>query len=467
MRAGAARRRLVVVIAMTFAATAADSAWCDDPRAASLDRYFRRLHARGAFSGAVVVSEKGRAVYERAFGLADRERGVAFTVASPVDGASLAKTFTAASVLTLVAEGRLSLDDPARRYVPELPYDVTVRQLVTHSTGLPDYEWFEPFFGPDEVRTAARRLEILREKRPALTMTPGQSFAYNGFGFDLAALIVERITERSFEAFLRERFFAPLGMTDSFIRPARLSAFEGVRTRGYRRVGRRIEPFDALDLEGFYGGGNVYASARDLARWNEAWIRRPPLPDGSVLEAGLRPVPLGEGESGLTLLNLYRSPDGTRYWYHGHWQGFHDTIWRDLARERSIVFVSNNTIGSDLQSGLVPAIVALLDGRDVPPPPAWTPLRDADLQGVAGTWRIPGTGDVEITPREGGLLVRDVTGVRYALFRVEPAVFYAPGLEVWLGFDRDARGRVAGLVWRTLQGAARGTRLPGGRAPSR
>jgi CubicO group peptidase (beta-lactamase class C family) len=428
-----------------------------------LDRYFRQLHARGAFWGAVVVSDQGRPVYEGAFGFADRERRVPFTTTSPVDGASLAKTFTAAAVLTLVAEGRLSLEDPAARHVPELAYDVTVRQLITHTSGLPDYDWFEPFFAADEVRTAARRLQILRERKPALTMTPGQSFEYNGFGFDLAALIVERLGGRSFDAFLRERFFAPLGMTDSFVRPARLSAFEGVRTRGYRRERGRMVLFDALDLEGFYGGGNVYASARDLARWNEAWIDRPPLP-AALLEAGLTPTRLGEGPSGLTLLNLYRSPDATRFWYHGHWQGFHHTIWRDVPRRRSIVFVSNNAIGDDLQSGLVPDVVALLDGRERPAPPTWKPLTQAELATVSGRWSVAGVGEVELDRGEDRFHVRDVTGVSYALFPTGPGVFYAPGLEVWLGFDRDGAGRpgfgrAPALVWRTLVGGFRGTKV--------
>ncbi|HET9316266.1 MAG TPA: serine hydrolase domain-containing protein [Vicinamibacteria bacterium] len=425
--------------------------------ARAIEEHLRRLHERGAFSGAVVVSEKGRIVYEGAFGLADRERGVAFTLATPVDGASLTKTFTAASLLALADAGHLGLDEPAKRYLPELPYDLTVRQLFTHTNGLPDYDWFEPLLAADEVRTNLRWLELLRDRRPPLRMTPGQAFAYSNVGFDLAALVVERVRGLSFESFLRERFFGPLGMTDSFIRPARLSAFAGVRTRGYR-PGPRWELFDAFDLEGFYGGGNLYASARDLARWNEAWIEKPPLTPAMV-ETGLQPVRLGQGDSGLTLLNLYRSPDGTRFWYHGHHQGFHDTIWRDLLRERSIVLVSNSTIGSDLQSGLVPDIVALLDGGTPQPPPRWVLLTDRQRAAAMGTWRVPGVGDVEILPREGGLQVRHVTGVRYALFRDAAAAFYAPGLEVWLGFETDERGQVTGLVWRTLMGGARGTRV--------
>ncbi len=450
---GRASRRAGFALVLALAAPLVRAA---EP-ARAIDAHLRRLHESGAFSGAIVVSEKGRVVYEGAFGLADRERAVPFTPATPVDGGSLAKTFTAAAVLTLAAEGRLGLDEPAKRYLPDLPYDLTVRQLITHSNGLPDYDWFEPLLGADEIRTNTRWLELLRDRRPTLAMTPGQAFSYSNVGYDLAALVVERVTGASFEAFLRWRYFVPLGMADSFVRPARLSAFEGVRTRGYRRIAGQVEPFDAFDLEGFHGGGNVYASARDLARWNEAWIRKPPLP-APMVEAGLAPVRLGEGESGLTLLNLYRSPDGTRFWYHGHHQGFHDTIWRDLARERSIVFVSNSTIGSDLQSGLVPDVVALLDGGVLAPAPRWTYLDEKELARVAGRWRVDGVGDVEIMPREGGLQVRHVTGVRYALFRaLDLAAFYAPGLEVWLGFERDARGDVR-LVWRTLEGSARGTR---------
>jgi len=454
--------------ALLLAALLALPGWArgSDARGAALERYFRGLQAHDGFSGAVVVSEQGSVVYAHAFGLADRERQAAFTLATPVDGASLTKTFTAAAILALVADGRIHLDDPARPLLPELPWDLTLRQLVTHSNGLPDYDWFEPYLGTGEIRTNERHLAILRDRRPAPRLTPGASFEYSNLGFDAAAVVVERVTRGTFEAFLRDRFFRPLGMTDSFIRPARLSAFEGTRTRGYRRRGGAVVLFDAFDLEGFYGGGNLYTSARDLARWNEAWIDQPPL-DAATLAVGLTPAVLGEGTSALTLLNLYSSPDRTRFWYHGHHQGFHDTIWRDLPRRRSVVFVSNSAIGGDLQAGLVPAVVAILDGRHPGPAPSWKPLAAADLEAVTGRWSVDGVGEVEIA-RDGDFLrLRHVTGVRYRLFRTEPAVFYAPGLDAWIGFDRDARGRVAALVWRTVLGSALGRRPLPRRAAAR
>src|SRR5262245_36489030 len=110
---------------------------------------------------------------------------------------------------------------------------------------------------------------------------------------------------------------------------------------------------------------------------------------------------------------------------------------------------------------MVPDIVALLDGRSPAAPPQWTPLGAAELAQVLGSWEVPGVGNIAIEPRDGGLRVRSVTGVRYPLFRDAGPAFYAPGLEVWLGFDRDAAGRRSGLGARTLMGCARGTRAPG------
>ena len=166
-----------------------------------------------------------------------------------------------------------------------------------------------------------------------------------------------------------------------------------------------------------------------------------------VLEAGLRPATLGEGESGLTLLNLYRSPDGMRFWYHGHWQGFHDTIWRDLARERSIVFVSNNTIGSLACSRSWPCWT-------VRSPRSRRPGPRSAMRTCRRAATVPGIGNVK------SLSVKEppaphVTGVVYALFRVEPASRRGSRC----GWASTAMRAAASptLVWR-LMGDVEGTR---------
>jgi len=108
------------------------------PAAARLETLFGGLHARGLFDGAVVIGQRDAILWEKGFGEANVAAGVPFTPDTPADGASLAKTFTAALLFSLDSQGRLSHDEPAQRLLPELPYpDVTLRHLITHTSGLP------------------------------------------------------------------------------------------------------------------------------------------------------------------------------------------------------------------------------------------------------------------------------------------------------------------------------------------
>jgi CubicO group peptidase (beta-lactamase class C family) len=231
--------------------------------AAAADSLLGNLHRRGLFGGAVVLARGGREVYARGFGAANAAAGVAFTPDTPVDGASVAKPFTAAAVHMLAREGKLRLDDPVRRHLPEYPHAATtVRHLLSHSAGLPGYAFFEPFIPKGTVLTTPRFLEVLRQRDVAPAFAPGTRFRYDNMGFDVAALLVERVTGETWEGFLRRRVFGPLGMDPAFLRPARLADWRGVRTMSYRRAGDSLVVHDVFDDEGFYGSANLYLSAR-------------------------------------------------------------------------------------------------------------------------------------------------------------------------------------------------------------
>ena len=408
--------------------------------AARIDRFVSALHARGDFDGALVISDRSGVVYAGAFGFASYAPKTPHTIATPIDGASLAKPFTAAIVLGLAADQRLDLDAPIGRYLPELTYPVTVRHLLAHSSGLPsDYGWFEERMGAAEIRTTERFVALLAKEQPALAFTPGSRFEYSSPGYDLAALIAERVTGKRYAQLLATQFFTPLGMRDSFVRPAKLDAYPGVRTRGYKRTAAGVEPFDALDLEGFAGGSNIYFSARDLDRANRAWIDHP-------VDAG--PPTIGGGTAALTLASLYRRGHWT--WYVGYHQGFRSVMWRDVEHGLSIVFLTNHAIAPHIQTGLVPAVRALLSGNEPAPLVLDAPLGDDPA--LAGTWSIDG-GEVTITREGKRWFVRSTGGVVYPMFRVDPAFFYAPGLDAWVGLSEQA------LVWRTSCEDARGRRV--------
>ncbi len=176
-------------------------------------------------------------------------------------------------MLLLHGEGILDLDAPVQRYLPELPYpEITLRHLLSHSSGLPAYyDYFEPFIPAGQVRTTETLLGIIAERKPPLHFRPGSSFEYSSFAYDLAALAAARATGPTYGDLLQRRFFEPLGITSAFVRPARLSDFPGARTIGYRHIRGVREVNDVFDLEAFHGGSNIYISARDLHRWNSCF----------------------------------------------------------------------------------------------------------------------------------------------------------------------------------------------------
>jgi len=411
-----------------------------------LDGLVGNLHDRGLFDGAVVVARGRDVVWERGFGDARRDKKVPFTADTAVDGASLAKTFTAAIVLALSGEGRLRLDDPVQRWLPELPYPtITWRHLLSHTSGLPvlDYDYFDKWLPANEVRTTESLVGVLSAQRPALVSVPGAAFEYSSFGYDVAALGAARVTRSTYAGLLKARVFEPLGLTSAFVRPARLRDFPGTRTLAYRRAGETLVPHDVFDFEGFHGGSNVYLSARELHLWNASFLERPVL-SAAPLKAALQYARIGAAESGLTLGNWYRSPDGAAFWYSGHLQGFHSEAFRDVRTRGSIVYVSINTLEPWLQKALVRAIRSILAGGDVRPlaAPATDDIPRAAYEKLIGRWVMP-DGERLAVERAADHLALRWKDASYRMVQVDPRTFYVPGADMMLGFAGDGGGAPA------------------------
>lgn len=427
-------RALVVALALSAFASA-DAAAAD--LGARLESLFGELHARSLFDGAVVVGHRDVILWEEGFGDANAAAQLRFTPDTPADGASLAKTFTAALVLSLQSDGRLDLDEPVQRLLPELPYrEITLRHMLSHSSGLPDYyEYFEPFVGKDQVRSNELLLGVMAAQKPPLAFRPGTSFEYSSFAFDLAALAASRAARSTYAELLQQRLFRPSRIASAFVRPGRFADFPGVRTLGYRREGPRVEINDVFDLEAFHGGSNVYISARDLHRWNASFLTRPVL-GAKALAQGLKPASIDGAASGLTLLSWYYAPDRSAFWYSGHLQGFHSVVFRDMKSGHSIVFVSNNTLEPWLQHGIIRATRAIVAGKPSEPlaPPDTAEIAKAELAALAGHWRMD-DGEV-LSIESGGRLTIRRNGIRYLMVQVDPRSFYVPGLDFMIGFAR-------------------------------
>jgi CubicO group peptidase (beta-lactamase class C family) len=424
------------------------------------------LHERGLFNGAVVLARDGAEVYARGFGAANVAAGVMFTPDTPVDGGSVAKPFTAMAVHLLLAEDKLRLDDPVQRHLPEYPHAQTrVRHLISHCAGLPGYEFFEPLIPAGEPLTTPRFLDIIRKRRITPAFTPGTRFSYDNIAFDTAALLVERVSGERWDAFLRKRVFAPLRMDSIFLRPVRLADWKGIRTLSYRRDGGALVLHDVFDNEGFYGGGNLYVSARELARWSESFYLRPVL-DKRRLAAGyeapvLRDQRTGEGgSSGINLLSWYDSERGHRYHYPGSHQGFWNSAYRDEDRRYSVVYVSNNSIPQWLRPLLTRALIGTMEGRTPGPVdmPAFANVRREDLRSIAGTFLVEGVGTARIAERDRQLYLRIEDGLEYPAYPVTDGQVYVPGLDLWIGFP-VADTPFRRITWLSIFHVAEGRRI--------
>ncbi len=186
---------------------------------------------------AVGVSLNGESVFERAFGLAEMEHGIANTPQTIFESGSIAKQFTAAAIVLLALDGKLNIDDPVRKYIPELPdygKPIRIRHILTHTAGLRDWGSVMALTGSgrgDRVITQDIALDVvLRQK--ALDYDPGAEHSYSNSGYLLAVIVVERVSGQKFADFTRERMFKPLGMTNTSWRddyrrivPGRAQAF--------------------------------------------------------------------------------------------------------------------------------------------------------------------------------------------------------------------------------------------------
>jgi CubicO group peptidase (beta-lactamase class C family) len=232
---------------------------------------FTRAYVAPAPGCAAAVSLNGETVFEKAFGLADLEFNVPNTPQTIFESGSVAKQFTAAAIVLLQQDGKLSLDDPVKKYIPELPdygAPLTIRHLLNHTSGIRDWGTVMTLTGAgrgDRVISQDLALDVITHQR-ALDFTSGSEYSYSNSGYNLLAIIVERVSKQKFSAFLEERLFKPLGMKNSSLRDDYQRIVPG-RAQAYARQGtgpwRLNMPFMNV-----YGNGGMLTTVGDWMKWN-------------------------------------------------------------------------------------------------------------------------------------------------------------------------------------------------------
>jgi CubicO group peptidase (beta-lactamase class C family) len=273
---------------------------------------------------AVGVFRNGEVLFQAGYGLADLDRGTRIDPDTAFHIASCGKQMTAVAILMLVEAGKLDLDKPAAKYLPEMrgwAGKVTLRQLLHHVGGIPDtYEALKEQGG---VPTGTDALKLLaRWKR--LDFPPGTQFAYSDAGYDILGTLIRRVSGRTYPEFLEERIFRPAGMRNTFVYdPERLQTAK--RVLGYDRAfGGRWTLDDDSPLNLLYGSGGVYSTVADLARYDRALFGDHLIKPAS-LAAMFEPYVLADGTVVPYGFGWYLTADafGEPYYAHsGNWLGF-------------------------------------------------------------------------------------------------------------------------------------------------
>ncbi len=322
----------------------------------TLDAYLNNKHDRAAFDGCVMLLDSGRVRYSSCFGLADRRTGETLTDTSLFELASCSKPFTASAIMRLVEQGRLRLDDPVQQYLTELPYrHVTIRQLLSHTGGLPDYmELLEKHWPKDRIATNADVLAALVKYHPKAEFKAGKREEYSNAGYVLLACIIERITGSTYAAAMEDLLFRPAGLKRTRVYNTRRSG-EMIPAYAYGSVrdstGRFALP-DSLPeedyvrwMDGIAGDGTVNSNLHDLALWDAA------LRSGTVLSQATQDSMytlqrMKNGEPTSTGLGWFIEGGGTHERVASHsggWPGYTTFILRFLDRPLTVVVLSNTS----------------------------------------------------------------------------------------------------------------------------
>lgn len=322
----------------------------------------------------VLVIKDGRTAFIKGYGGADIERGVAVTPATDFRLASLTKQFTATAVMLLVADHRLRYDDDVTTLVAGLPAfarGVTVRQLLTHTGGLPDYEDFVPDSQTAQVHDADIPGLISQAAGPKFAA--GTRYAYSNTGYGLLSLIVEHASGMGFARFLQERIFAPLHMTGTVAYEAGRSTVPH-RAYGYTLDGTVPRPTDQSNTSAVLGDGGIYSSAVDLAKWDRA-LERHTLVSAEAQRLAWTPPSLPAGEHTEYGFGWFVDRDtGTlRLRHHGESRGFTNGIIRYPERRLTVVILTNRTGGAPWD--IAQRVAELyLGASSVTPSAAWHPF---------------------------------------------------------------------------------------------
>ena len=400
---------------LTVLVVAALQAQPAESKQAQVDRIFTgfNTHTPGC---AVGVAYRGDVVLKSGYGMADLERNVPITVETVFESGSVAKQFTATALLLLAQQGKISLDDPLRKYLPEIPdygTPLTIRHVMSHLSGLREWRLVASFAGIAEGSHVLNNQDLLRiaSQQHALNFAPGTAYSYTNTGFNIATILIERALAngKTFQVFTREAIFEPLHMAhtrwrDDFraVVPNRALAYGRVPGAGW---------IQETPIENIIGAGGMLSTVGDWLLWNANFTHaRVGGPD--LVKSLQTPATLSSGKTITYAAGLVVSTvDGVREVSHGGSTGGYRTwLGRYPDQAVSVAVMCNSAQANPAQLGR--DVARLWNGAIPAPKPAPFATEAAKLGEWAGMYRRVRDHTVAELRVKDGKLTMDPGGVQ-------------------------------------------------------
>lgn len=404
--------RVVLVSALAVVTITPALARADDRPVVSgqkgrrLDEYLARLERLG-FAGGALAVRGNDVLLLKAYGLADRDRNIRLATDSVFNLGSITKQFTAAAILTLEMQGKLSVTDPIAKFFGDVPPDkqeITLHHLLTHSSGL------QSDFSPTDYDPVGREEYVARALRSKLLFNPGDGYEYSNAGYSLLAAVVEKVSGHSYEAYLTERVLKPAGMRETGYKipgwaPSRIA--HGYRDgQDWGTILQRIQAPDAPYWM-LRGNGGLHTTLSDMLAWHRALQGDAVLSKDErakyfkpyVAEGPLRQSFYAYGWA------IGKTSRGTSIVQHNGGNGIYVAEFLRFPDEDAMLFLASTDAGMKA-TPVVQVLERILFGEKYSGPPLVADVAAARLAALAGRWQLPKGGALTLVAGDRALLLQ-------------------------------------------------------------
>lgn len=423
-----------------------------------LKRFFDEIESKKLINGTVLIAKDGEILYKGAFGEAELDSKRKLKINSIFNLASVSKPMTALGIMLLAQANKLSLDDHIEKWLPDIPYKgITVRQLLNHTSGLPDYlELFECHWDKSKIAVNQDLFELLIKYKPERLFEPNERMEYSNTGYVMLALIIEKVSGLSFAEYMKKNIFLPIGMKDTEVFCQRLTG-QAMGNYAYGYVfdvhkGKHVLPdeFPETDfviyLDGIVGDGAIHSTVEDLYLLDRA-LRNGTLIDETLLKEAYSPAsPRLETpfKYGLGWILENEKKRGKIVWHSGGWPGYATYFKRYIDNDLVIIFLINKEQDFDFEQSIIESIENILFDEPYETPKAIEfqkakILHPEILNRYVGEYQLEEHNEliVRVTMKDQRLFIEMPGSMKLEMYASSDNEFFLRCLSVTINFAND------------------------------